>query len=65
MASEEMKAAAELIRQDQTFKDDSIDIETLRAGMAELPEARKNQISHRARAFAALRARLEIQLKSR
>lgn len=30
----------------------------LRCGMAELPEAEKNQISHRARAFAALRRAL-------
>jgi XTP/dITP diphosphohydrolase len=35
----------------------------LRACMAELAEARKNQVSHRARAFGALRSSLEIQLK--
>ncbi len=35
----------------------------LGAGMAELGEARKNQVSHRARAFGALRSSLEIQLE--
>ena len=35
----------------------------LQAVMAELDETRKNQVSHRARAFGALRSSLEIQLK--
>ena len=37
----------------------------LEACMAELPEARKNQISHRGRAILALRAELELQLRGR
>ena len=34
MASEEMRAAAELLREDQTFKDGLADVAALRAGMA-------------------------------
>jgi XTP/dITP diphosphohydrolase len=37
----------------------------LEACMAELPEARKNEISHRGRAILALRAELELWLRGR